>query len=661
MRFKWILLSFFSIFLFCSPAEAGKLLSWQFELSENRLVFITDEGVQPQAQLLANPTRLVIDLPGTSLGQETVKENYTGRIKSLRVGQFDEQTARIVVELASGYTLDPQQVKFKGTSSNQWTVNLPGPKIERVSSSRARLNSDKQEREPQIITIEPQSSTDSKPVPRISSLNRIRVVDTVPSKPEPTNTDIPANNSPIASSPYVKPTRNGFFIGIDGNRENRLTARRSSDLTTIDFELEGITLPADLASTEVTVEQYGVNQIEFTQTSPTQAKMTLKVNADSPDWNASFSRIRGLVLVPKVSSASIAAYRSRSRNRNVPTSTSNTTAYENRATRNRTTVEKISIADNYTRLLINADQPVKAQTRQISNGTYQITVPNAKLAASDSFTGPELSARSPISEVRVKEENSSVLITVHTRLGVRLGQTTTAANQLIALPIQRGIAPPPMRDNRLLSPSNKPLTVQVPQPETRTLAKPVPSRPVSRSKPLVIIDPGHGGQDPGTIGIGGLREKDLVLPISLDVAEGLRKQGIEVRMTRDSDYFVSLKGRTDFANNTDAHLFVSIHANAINMSRPDVNGLETYYYQDGRRLAEVIHWSVLNSVNIKNRGIRRARFYVLRHSSMPAVLVEVGFVTGAEDAPRLKNPTHRSQMADAIIRGVIQYIKQKGL
>ena len=68
---------------------------------------------------------------------------------------------------------------------------------------------------------------------------------------------------------------------------------------------------------------------------------------------------------------------------------------------------------------------------------------------------------------------------------------------------------------------------------------------------------------------------------------------------------------------------------------PDVNGLETYYYQSGRRLAEVIHWSILNGVEIDNRGIRRARFFVLRHSTMPAVLVEVGFLTGAVDSSRL--------------------------
>jgi N-acetylmuramoyl-L-alanine amidase len=158
-----------------------------------------------------------------------------------------------------------------------------------------------------------------------------------------------------------------------------------------------------------------------------------------------------------------------------------------------------------------------------------------------------------------------------------------------------------------------------------------------------------------------MKEKDIVLSIALDVEEILRKQDIDVVMTRDSDVFISLEGRTDLANDVNADLFVSIHANAINLSRPDVSGLETYYYQSGRRLAEVIHWSVLNGVKIDDRSIRRARFFVLRHSTMPAVLVEVGFVTGAADAANLQDADHRRQMAEAIARGIVEYIKQNNL
>jgi N-acetylmuramoyl-L-alanine amidase len=185
--------------------------------------------------------------------------------------------------------------------------------------------------------------------------------------------------------------------------------------------------------------------------------------------------------------------------------------------------------------------------------------------------------------------------------------------------------------------------------------------PLGENLPRVVIDPGHGGQDSGAVGIDGMKEKDIVLSIALDVEEILRKQDIDVVMTRDSDVFISLEGRTDLANDVNADLFVSIHANAINLSRPDVSGLETYYYQSGRRLAEVIHWSVLNGVKIDDRSIRRARFFVLRHSTMPAVLVEVGFVTGATDAANLQDADHRRQMAEAIARGIVEYIKQNNL
>jgi N-acetylmuramoyl-L-alanine amidase len=173
-----------------------------------------------------------------------------------------------------------------------------------------------------------------------------------------------------------------------------------------------------------------------------------------------------------------------------------------------------------------------------------------------------------------------------------------------------------------------------------------------------MVDPGHGGKDPGAIGIGGLREKDVILPISQQVAAILEQQGVQAVLTRNSDYFVDLAPRVTMAERTNANLFVSIHANAISRSRPDVNGIETYYYNSGQRLAQTIHKSILQGVNAKDRGVRKARFYVLRKTSMPAVLVEVGFVTGSEDAAKLSSPAYRTQMAQAIARGILQYIQQ---
>jgi N-acetylmuramoyl-L-alanine amidase len=111
------------------------------------------------------------------------------------------------------------------------------------------------------------------------------------------------------------------------------------------------------------------------------------------------------------------------------------------------------------------------------------------------------------------------------------------------------------------------------------------------------------------------------------------------------------------AKRQNADLFVSIHANSID-NRPDVNGLETYYFDRGERLAQTIHNSILQSLDIKDRRVRRARFYVLRNNPMPAVLVEVGFVTGTQDAPRLATAAYENQMAQAIANGILQYIQQ---
>ena len=178
----------------------------------------------------------------------------------------------------------------------------------------------------------------------------------------------------------------------------------------------------------------------------------------------------------------------------------------------------------------------------------------------------------------------------------------------------------------------------------------------------IVIDPGHGGPDPGAIGIRGLRETDVVLDVSLQVAALLRARGVDVRMTRTREVDVDLPPRVSLANRVGATAFVSIHANALSMRRPDVNGIETFYFSDPRsaRLATYLQQQMMNvSTGSPNRGVRRGRFFVIRRTAMPAALVEMGFVTGAIDAPRLARPDHRRRMALAIAAGILDYLKRE--
>lgn len=133
MRLNWLLLTLGSVFAFSVPVEAGQIVKWRWHENANRLDFGTNAGVQPKAMLISDPTRLVIDLPGTLLKLPTVKQRLKGEIRLLRIGQLDDTTTRLVIEVKPGYTLDPAKVRFLGTTARQWSVFLPKP--QRIDSS----------------------------------------------------------------------------------------------------------------------------------------------------------------------------------------------------------------------------------------------------------------------------------------------------------------------------------------------------------------------------------------------------------------------------------------------------------------------------------------------------------------------------------------------
>ena len=186
---------------------------------------------------------------------------------------------------------------------------------------------------------------------------------------------------------------------------------------------------------------------------------------------------------------------------------------------------------------------------------------------------------------------------------------------------------------------------------------------VERNKFYVVVDPGHGGPDSGAIGIGGLRETDVVLDVSKTVEKLLLEKGVNVRLTRRNEVDLDLPPRVAIANRTRADIFVSIHANASRGKKKEINGLETFYYSGwrGRLLAEKIQKQILKvSPGSPDRGVRRGRYFVIKKTNMPAVLVEIGFLTGRLDARRLEKPIHRKRIAYAIAKGILQYLSRLG-
>ncbi len=251
------------------------------------------------------------------------------------------------------------------------------------------------------------------------------------------------------------------------------------------------------------------------------------------------------------------------------------------------------------------------------------------------------------------------------------------------LPAQENSVPPPKTTK--------------PAPEPPKTSQPVPNPSLAQQLDLsvetIVIDPGHGGKDPGAVSQK-RQEKQIVLSLSKTLRDILVKKGYNVRLTRETDVFLPLRKRTQFATSQKADLFISIHTNA-SITR-SAAGIETYYLAlasdesaritamrenagaeynmkeldalvgrilkeskstESLRLAELIQAQLTSGKQVKNRGVKHAPFVVLIGTKVPAVLVEVGFISNPTEGKRLTTKAYQRQLATAIAKGIEQYIK----
>lgn len=171
----------------------------------------------------------------------------------------------------------------------------------------------------------------------------------------------------------------------------------------------------------------------------------------------------------------------------------------------------------------------------------------------------------------------------------------------------------------------------------------------------VVIDAGHGGHDNGG-SYGKVYEKWLALDTAMRVEKKLKSKGFRTVMTRRSDQFISLPSRARLGNKYSNSIFVSIHYNFT--WRRNVSGLETFYCSPASKpLAAAVQKGMLKRVKSVNRGVKYARYYVIRHSKNPAILVEGGFVSNSRERSRTKEGWYREAIANGIVDGIEEYKK----
>lgn len=185
--------------------------------------------------------------------------------------------------------------------------------------------------------------------------------------------------------------------------------------------------------------------------------------------------------------------------------------------------------------------------------------------------------------------------------------------------------------------------------------------------PLVVVDAGHGGRDPGTVG-NGLQEKDITLAQAFALQSALERSGIQVIMTRTTDSIVlqngtigqDLSARADIANRNNADLFISWHVDSF--SNPEVNGVAAWVYPSTlgtktETIAQLLVNDITAATGQLNRGVYTADFEVLRETNMDAVLIESGFITNSYEASHLSNPDFRKAQAEAVATAICEYFR----
>lgn len=187
---------------------------------------------------------------------------------------------------------------------------------------------------------------------------------------------------------------------------------------------------------------------------------------------------------------------------------------------------------------------------------------------------------------------------------------------------------------------------------------------IKPSDMLIVIDPGHGGKDPGAVQ-NGVREKDVNLSVSQKLDKGLKDKGYSTIMTRKDDNYVDLYERANIANNIQADIFISLHANSI--VNKDISGIQVLYcpadqcklkQEDDYPLAKIIMEELVKGTGAQDKGIiKRPNLVVLNKTSMPAVLIELGFLTNPNEAKLLSDDAYQELLAESIIRGIERYFE----
>ena len=337
---------------------------------------------------------------------------------------------------------------------------------------------------------------------------------------------------------------------------------------------------------------------------------------------------------------------------------------------------RIGKTDGNVRIVVDSEQPVSYKQSVLANPTrIVLDVQNAWITPE---TKKDISVDSPlVSRIRVAQfDAATVRIVVETTVGKGGWKLFALSGDKPRIVMDFGAAPDSGRKVQTSQTVEKPVPVQPPavdvDEEEPARDRGQLDRDLSAITGLkgrtITIDPGHGGSDSGAIGPTGIMEKSITLRVSRELKRLLEAEGATVILTRTGDTEVSTKGanatsveeleaRCEVANRAHADIFLSIHADAF--TNREVKGTTAYYYTQGSKksklLADCVRTALIDAIGTLDRGTQTSNFYVVKHTDMPAILVEISFISNPDEEKMMNSEEGIKKIAQGIADGIADY------
>lgn len=436
----------------------------------------------------------------------------------------------------------------------------------------------------------------------------------------------------------IRPTTSGLMLTVNANPQIRIQREDNPDRLIVD--LQNTAVVKELHKSSLPMNRFGVKQVRVAQfqNNPAIARLVFDLDNTDPNskvaWQSQYiAATNTLLLTP----ANQVTQKPITPSLPIPVSSNPINTTKPAA------IESLRFSSTG-QLVINANQPVNYQTNlDRASGIFNLIVANANI--SPNLQRPTLLANSPIERIRLSQVGNSVEIGIKTSSSWQIREIQRQNNQQINLQVSSNRVSQIPPNNQTTSPSNNP-SESLQNPNRQGLG-------------VIVVDPGHGGPDVGATR-NGVYEKDITLEISKYLGAILQQMGYSVIYTRTSDIDLDLEPRVQIAENARADAFVSVHVNSLDVNASSVSGVETYHARGstvGQELASYVHSQIIASTGANDRDIRGAGFYVIAKTSMPAILVETGYITNPAEAANLVNPNYQQRMAQAIAKGIDQFIR----